>query len=338
MTPLQTLEAEILSLQDRLNLRQPLDVVCEMGTKLLKAKELIGHGNWQSWLARMGLRPRTAQTYMQVAKTPRPAGISERLSVEGFLRIIRMAKRAATRERLREAQANEDSPVDPRWQVFNADNRRFNWPQDIDLVAADPPWADIDSYEWLGRMAAGHLREGGILLAQTGVSALPEVIDRLRDAGLTYQWQLDMVYTHASGGTILHPWQANHRPILVFTKKTLNRKGLRVMSDVFTIPSAPKEYHEWEQPIKPWRYWLGRLARPGYLVCDPWAGSGTVGVACKQLGLNYLGTEIDKHHTRTARARINKAECGIPPDDPASRGSRQADCGSIPDERDGAVE
>ena len=43
-------------------------------------------------------------------------------------------------------------------------------------------------------------------------------------------------------------------------------------------------------------------------VLDFTMGSGTTGVACKRLGRNFIGVEIDKDYYRIAEERINNAE------------------------------
>jgi site-specific DNA-methyltransferase (adenine-specific) len=39
-------------------------------------------------------------------------------------------------------------------------------------------------------------------------------------------------------------------------------------------------------------------------VCDPFMGSGTTGVACKELGRNFIGIEIDEKYFEIAKKRI----------------------------------
>ena len=43
---------------------------------------------------------------------------------------------------------------------------------------------------------------------------------------------------------------------------------------------------------------------PGELVCDPFAGSGTTGVACKRLGRRFLGWEKDPDFHAIAEKRL----------------------------------
>jgi hypothetical protein len=47
-----------------------LDRAREAGKKLIEAKELLGHGKWLPWLKDVGINPRTAQRYMQLAQIP----------------------------------------------------------------------------------------------------------------------------------------------------------------------------------------------------------------------------------------------------------------------------
>ena len=43
-----------------------------------------------------------------------------------------------------------------------------------------------------------------------------------------------------------------------------------------------------------------------YLIFDPFAGSGTTGVACVKLGNNYIGCDIDEKYSEIAEIRIQK--------------------------------
>ncbi len=53
---------------------------------------------------------------------------------------------------------------------------------------------------------------------------------------------------------------------------------------------------------------LARWAAPnGGTILDPFAGSGTVGVACVKFGRSYVGIEREESHVETARARIEAA-------------------------------
>jgi len=51
--------------------------------------------------------------------------------------------------------------------------------------------------------------------------------------------------------------------------------------------------------------WLVRLiSREGDIILDPFAGSGTTGVACKMLKRDFIGIDIVEDHCKIAEARI----------------------------------
>ena len=41
------------------------------------------------------------------------------------------------------------------------------------------------------------------------------------------------------------------------------------------------------------------------LVYDPFCGVGTTGLACKELGIDFIGTELDKDYCEMAIRRLN---------------------------------
>jgi site-specific DNA-methyltransferase (adenine-specific) len=59
--------------------------------------------------------------------------------------------------------------------------------------------------------------------------------------------------------------------------------------------------------------WLVRLACPaGGTVLDPFAGSGTTGVACLQEGRSFIGIEQDANYVKIARKRIAEEQSRFP--------------------------
>ena len=49
---------------------------------------------------------------------------------------------------------------------------------------------------------------------------------------------------------------------------------------------------------------ISNSSKPNDIVLDPFMGSGTSGVACKQLGRKYIGIEISEQYFNTAKDRI----------------------------------
>ncbi len=65
--------------------------------------------------------------------------------------------------------------------------------------------------------------------------------------------------------------------------------------------------HPTEKPVSLMREILGDFTKPGELVCDPFMGSGTTGVAALALGRCFVGIEQDPRWFDVACRRIDKA-------------------------------
>lgn len=65
-----------------------------------------------------------------------------------------------------------------------------------------------------------------------------------------------------------------------------------------------KPPHPTTKPLPLIRELVELFSEPGELVCDPYAGSGTTGVACRMLGRRFLGWESDANMAEIARRRI----------------------------------
>lgn len=68
--------------------------------------------------------------------------------------------------------------------------------------------------------------------------------------------------------------------------------------------SKEKTEHPCQMPLEVMKNIIGILPK-GYIVIDPFMGSGTTGLACKELGVDFIGIEIDKKYFDIANNRIN---------------------------------
>ena len=68
--------------------------------------------------------------------------------------------------------------------------------------------------------------------------------------------------------------------------------------------SKEKTGHPCQMPLEVMKNIVGVLPK-GSLIIDPFMGSGTTGVACKELGYDFVGIEIDDGYYLIAKERIN---------------------------------
>jgi len=77
-------------------------------------------------------------------------------------------------------------------------------------------------------------------------------------------------------------------------------KGIRKI-----IPSA--DQHPTPKPVELVKHFLQLHTQPGDVVLDPFMGGGTTGVACVELGRDFIGVELDEQWFEYARRRIEAA-------------------------------
>jgi len=65
--------------------------------------------------------------------------------------------------------------------------------------------------------------------------------------------------------------------------------------------------HPTQKPVALMQWCIEQLGRPA-VICDPYMGSGTTGVAAVQMGLRFIGCEIDPHYFEVAKMRIEDAQ------------------------------
>lgn len=238
-------------------------------------------------------------------------------------------KKRAESERLASSTANEG----PTWTVTST--------QDVvqcDVLITDPPYgildepwepADLRSFTigWASRWDAcgadlilifwsqGHLDEGKVWFSGS-----------LRN--YTYQQQLVWHYPNNKKPQSRLMFKQTWEPIFVFRKCDCDRKieiqpgpwgdDLKGFDcHVAPIPQsnfngANRKLHPAQKPLSAMRWLVAATTRPNELVCDPFCGSGTTGIATRQLGRRFHGIETDEIIGKLARQRIETY--GISPD------------------------
>lgn len=77
-------------------------------------------------------------------------------------------------------------------------------------------------------------------------------------------------------------------------------------------PDAKREpvqnFHPTVKPIKLMQYLINLVTPPNGTVLDPFMGSGSTGVAAKNLNRKFIGIELDQQYFEIAKNRINKLQ------------------------------
>ena len=88
------------------------------------------------------------------------------------------------------------------------------------------------------------------------------------------------------------------------------REGMRESSIISILPAQYKRVHPTEKPVRLIERLLQLVTRRG-LVLDPFSGSGSCRIACHNLGLDFIGCEIDKEYFDKANERFEKEIHGV---------------------------
>ena len=76
----------------------------------------------------------------------------------------------------------------------------------------------------------------------------------------------------------------------------------------FPNPSGRGHLHPTQKPVTLMEYLIKTYTNEGETVLDFCMGSGTTGVACKNLNRNFIGIELDEKYFKIAQER-----CGVKP-------------------------
>lgn len=95
----------------------------------------------------------------------------------------------------------------------------------------------------------------------------------------------------------------NYESIMFATNGKHQIRGKRDGS-VWQIGKCKQEYHETQKPVELIEKIISHSTDEGMVVFDPFMGSGTTGVACKNLNRNFIGIELNEDYYLTAKKRI----------------------------------
>jgi len=71
-------------------------------------------------------------------------------------------------------------------------------------------------------------------------------------------------------------------------------------------PQDPNRIHPTQKPVKLYEWLLMNYAKEGDKILDTHLGSGSIAIACHNLGFELTGCELDKDYYEAAMKRINK--------------------------------
>jgi len=227
-----------------------------------------------------------------------------------------MAKVKAESYRQREAEGKDTSsilvnPNEKRFTLYNCGISESPIEDgSLHAIITDPPYAKehLDCWKKLGDFAARKLKDGGILLAMSGAYYLPEVIQNLTVEGLNYYWTLCYHIPELGGLPDGRMLKCKWKPVLWYVKGKYTRtfQPTDYFIDPYKNSVEGKRFHKWGQSAPFFSELVERFTYADELVCDPFIGGGTTGIACLSLKRRFIGIDNDPVAYATSKKRLTE--------------------------------
>jgi DNA modification methylase len=115
----------------------------------------------------------------------------------------------------------------------------------------------------------------------------------------------------AGMGDLSIPWKPNYDFIYIFGRTWNGKRNSSILRSINISRISMGRMHPHEKPVSLVRQLIDKLPVE-CTIFDPFMGSGTTGVACVQLGRNFIGCEIDPKYFAIAEKRIKQAQLQEP--------------------------
>ena len=186
----------------------------------------------------------------------------------------------------------------------------------IDLIFTDPPYGlnkigirnDHDLSLFYASLPESYrvLKDDSFYITFFSTKFLPDIF---KNNPFTYYWSFIL---HCPNGRVSSSIGfTKYMSCMVFKKGNAKivRKGKDIFMDTPGSMIEPDEgfiNHPTPKPKTFIKEILAMFSKENDIVLDPFIGSGSVAVACKQIKRNYIGFEIDEKYSKIANERVKK--------------------------------
>ena len=190
----------------------------------------------------------------------------------------------------------------------------------IDMILTDPPYTSPTTHSF-GRQIVKRLSD--LAIQEFYFSEIKKEWERIlkKDApicvfcddiysavltGLFYEWKQTNIIVWDKGRIGMgNPFRKQHELIFYANRDSLvlNKTNMTHIPSIIKEP-IKKAHHGAEKPLKLIEKLISGLTQENGVVLDCFMGSGTTGVACKNLNRDFIGIELDKKYFEIAKERM----------------------------------
>lgn len=198
--------------------------------------------------------------------------------------------------------------------------------ESVDAIITDPPYGidyhtkgtgasiqnDKSPFIWFLYDAFRILKSGasgqGTLTCFTRWDVEQTFIDAMKLAGFHVKSEVIWDKVLHGMGDCRAQFAPTHENIIFAVKGKFNFPGHRPNDVVsFKRLSSSQMIHPTEKPVGLLASLITSVTKPGDLIVDPFAGSGSTLIAAKKTGRRFIGIELDVEHFEKAQRRIEEA-------------------------------
>ena len=189
--------------------------------------------------------------------------------------------------------------------------------ESIELAILDPPWS-YDSYGQFPNRNIGYNTVSDAYLEEafreiirmlkpkshcylfTTNLRLGKDIPLMEKIGFTYHQILVVPY---KGIKLGYGYRHEFLPILFLSKNGVSTTNYHNVSNLF----PPHSFNTLRKPLPVVETLVKQSSKEGDTVIDPFMGTGTTAVACKNLKRNFIGFEIDAERFNEVKIRVSSS-------------------------------
>lgn len=205
----------------------------------------------------------------------------------------------------------------------------------VDLILTDPPYCvsrnhqlgfsnmgrsgmnygewdyGFDQKEWI-RMCAPLVRDGGSIIIFNDWKNFSYLVEELEEQGFIIKdllrWEKTNPMPRNVNSRYLTDCEMAIWAVKGKKKWTFNKPAdIPYLKPVFktgVVPGGKKRIHPTQKHLGVIEEIIKIHSKPNDLIFDPFSGSGTTALACKNLNRNFIGSEIDETYYKKAVARL----------------------------------
>lgn len=227
--------------------------------------------------------------------------------------IEQRTKRKAREEGLRQQrqQATAEAKQSLRSaSVVQADVRTWR-PSDVAAIVTDPPYITddaIDLYSALADFALDVLPEHGALVTMCWQPLLERVFAVMQRPALRFRWVIAWEFDSGENNSrtfdMARRVHDGWKPVLVYHKNGWSSNCPSIYDVIRSPGRVPLNEHVWEQGVTGVERLVRYASVPGDLICDPFVGSGTTGIAALKNDRDFIGCDVEPGIAAAAHARL----------------------------------